>query len=91
MKMNDDVIKQGCADLEKGLKTVYAHLVSIGSPRLRSSGVPVPSSTISDPETNLYLLFATEDSDKAHARYNAWIRYLIKCERSIERKNSTDA
>lgn len=77
-----DVIRQGLADLEAGDETVAALLVSIGAPRLRRAGVPVPESTFPDPEHRLYLRLAAEHSDSAHSRYNAWIRRLVSFERS---------
>ncbi len=77
-----DLIRQGLADLERGEETVAALLVSIGAPRLRRAGVPVPSGTLPDPEHRLYLRLAREGSDSAHSRYNAWIRRLVSFERA---------
>lgn len=78
-----DLIGEGIADLERGEETVPALLVSIGAPRLRRSGVPLPSTTFPDPEHRLYLRLAAEDSDSAHSRYNAWIRRLVSFERAL--------
>lgn len=77
-----DLIAQGLADLERGEETVPSLLVSIGAPRLRRAGIPVPETTYPDPEHRLYLRLATEDSDSAHSRYNAWIRRLVSFERA---------
>lgn len=77
-----DVIRQGLSDLKNGDETIAALLVSIGAPRLRRAGVPVPADTFPDPEHRLYLRLAAEDSDSAHSRYNAWIRRLVSFERS---------
>jgi hypothetical protein len=77
-----DLIAQGLADLERGEETVPSLLVSIGAPRLRRSGIPVPERTFPDPEHRLYLHLAAEDSDSAHSRYNAWIRRLVSFERA---------
>lgn len=77
-----DVIRQGLSDLKNGDETIAALLVSIGAPRLRRAGVPVPAGTFPDPEHRLYLRLAAEDSDSAHSRYNAWIRRLVSFERS---------
>jgi hypothetical protein len=38
----------------------------------------------SDPEHRLYALLAADDSDSAHARYNALIRQLVSFERAAE-------
>lgn len=80
-----DLITQGLTDLERGEETVASLLVSIGAPRLRLSGIPVPKTTFPDPEHRLYRLYlrlAAEDSDSAHSRYNAWIRRLVSFERA---------
>lgn len=77
------MIRQGLADLERREETVPALLVSIGAPRLRRAGVPVPGDTFPNAEHRLYLRLAEEGSDSAHSRYNAWIRRLVSFERSI--------
>lgn len=79
-----DLIAQGLADLERGEETVPALLVSIGAPRLRRAGIPVPETTYPDPEHRLYLRLAAEDSDSAHSRYNAWIGRLVSFENALE-------
>lgn len=79
-----DLVRQGIDDLEKGLETVPSLLVSIGAPRLRRAGVPVPPLTFDDPEHRLYLKLAAEDSDAAHSRYNAWIGRLVSFENALE-------
>lgn len=84
MKPGEDIILQGIADLHQGLETIPAMLVSIGAPRLRRSGIAVPSPTISSPEHRLYLTLNAKDSDAAHSRYNALIRRLVSYERAAE-------
>jgi hypothetical protein len=79
-----DIVRQGLADLVRGEETIAALLVSIGAPRLRRAGVPVPESTSPDPEHRLYHLLAAENSDSAHSRYNAWIRRLVSFENAAE-------
>lgn len=79
-----DLVRQGLDDLERGAETVPALLVSIGAPRLRRSGVPVPDRTFDDPERRLYLRLAQEDSDAAHSRYNAWVGRLVSFENALE-------
>lgn len=57
--------------------------MSIGSPRLRSAGVPIPR-TLDEPEHGLYALLSAEHEDSAHSRYNALIRRLVSFERALE-------
>jgi hypothetical protein len=84
MKPGEELIDQGIADLDAGLETVPSLLISIGAPRLRRAGVPVPANTFDDPEHRLYKLLASENSDAAHSRYNALIRRLVSFERAAE-------
>ena len=58
--------------------------MSVGSPRLRRAGVPVPESVYDNAERRLYELLAREDSDSAHSRYNALIRRLVSFESTLE-------
>jgi hypothetical protein len=78
-----DLVQEGLQDLAAGLETVPALLVSIGAPRLRRIGLELPP-TIADPEHRLYALLASEDSDSAHARYNALVRRLVSFESAAE-------
>lgn len=79
-----DLVRQGLDDLTKGVESVESLLVSIGAPRLRRAGVPVPQTTFHDPEHRLYLRLAAEDSASAHSRYNAWIGRLVSFENALE-------
>jgi len=79
-----DLVRQGLADLGRRDETVAALLVSIGAPRLRRIGIPVPKRTFRDPEHRLYLFLAAEDSDSAHSRYNAWVGRLVSFENAAE-------
>lgn len=79
-----DLIEEGLADLARGAETVPALLVSIGAPRLRRIGLPVPEAVIPEPEHRLYEVLATSDSDSAHSRYNALVRRLVSFERAAE-------
>ena len=76
-----ELIQQGLADLRSGNESVEALLVSIGAPRLRAVGVPVPA-PIPSPEHKLYALLAEERDDGAHSAYNALIRRLVSFERA---------
>ncbi len=77
-----DLVVQGLHDLETGVLSPTALLVSIGAPRLRQLGVRVPRSE-SDPEHRLYALLLQDDADAAHGRYNALVRRLVSFERAL--------
>lgn len=77
----EDLVRQGLADLEAGLETDAALLVSIGAPRLRRLGFDVASPFL-DPEHRLYAHIAQSGLDAAHARYNALLRRLVSFERA---------
>lgn len=84
MKPGEELIAQGLEDLAAGRETVPALLVSIGAPRLRLLGLPVPDTTIAHPEHRLYEKLRASDGDAAHSRYNALIRRLVSFERASE-------
>ncbi len=77
------LVRQGLLDLAKGKQTPAALLVSIGRPRLRGLGLPVPE-VASEPAHALYALLAESEPDSAHSRYNALIRILVSFERAAE-------
>ena len=79
-----EIVREGIEDLRRGATTVPALLVSIGSPRLRQIGLPVPEQVIRSPEIKLYLHLAQSDPDGAHSKYNALIRRLVSFERAAE-------
>lgn len=76
-----ELIAQGLDDLSRGLESVPALLVSIGAPRLRQLGVPVPR-PIPNPEHRLYEALRAAHADAAHARYTALVRRLVSFERA---------
>ena len=78
-----EIVDRGLTDLEQGVESVEALLVSIGAPRLRRLGYVVET-PFTSPEHRLYQLLAAEDSDAAHSRYNALIRRLVSFERAAE-------
>jgi hypothetical protein len=78
-----DLVEQGLDDLEKGIESVPAMLVSIGAPRLRRIGLRVPRS-LERAEHRLYARLALEDADAAHSRFNALVRRLVSFERAAE-------
>ena len=78
-----DLVRKGTADLERGVESIEALLVSIGAPRLSRLGFEV-CSPIPSPEHRLYALLAAEDAGTAHSRYNALVRRLVSFERAAE-------
>ena len=86
-----EIVREGIEDLRRGVTTVAALLVSIGAPRLRQIGLPVPEQVIRSPEIELYLHLAQSDPDGAHSKYNALIRRLVSFERAAERAKSSRA
>jgi hypothetical protein len=78
-----ELVERGLADLERGVDSVEALLVSIGAPRIRALGIPVPS-TIPSPEHRLYDVLTQTEGDGAHSRYNALVRRLVSFERAAE-------
>jgi hypothetical protein len=78
------LVRDGIADLERGVESVPALLVSIGAPRLRRIGFAVPEPAIPSPELRLYERLAESDPDSAHDRYNALVRRLVSFESAAE-------
>jgi hypothetical protein len=76
-----ELVAAGLRDLERGVESVEALLVSIGAPRLRFLGLAVPE-TPPEPELKLYRLLARKHGAGAHSRYNALIRRLVSYERA---------
>ena len=79
-----EYVQPGIEDLGRGVESVAALLVSIGAPRLRQLGLPVPENVLPSPEHRLYELLSREGEDAAHSRYNALIRRLVSFERAAE-------
>ncbi|HYY76530.1 MAG TPA: hypothetical protein VE644_09455 [Gaiellaceae bacterium] len=78
-----DLVEAGLADLERGVESVEALLVSIGAPRLARLGLDLPP-PLPSPEKGLYELLWREDPDAAHSRYNALVARLVSYERAAE-------
>lgn len=83
MLPGEDLVQRGLADLERGIESIEALLVSIGAPRLAALGYAIRN-PISGPERRLYDRLAAEDADSAHSRYNALLRRLVSFERAAE-------
>ena len=80
----NDLVRLGVEHLSKGVESVPALLVSIGAPRLRKLGLPIPEEIITSPELKLYELLSRSNPDAAHSRYNALVRRLVSFERAAE-------
>jgi hypothetical protein len=78
-----DLVSKGISDLERGVESREALLVSIGAARLHALGFDV-ARPIASPEHRLYELLAADDPDAAHSRYNALVRRLVSFERAAE-------
>lgn len=83
MLPGEDLVRRGLTDLDRGIESVEALLVSIGAPRLSALGYRI-TRPLADPERRLYERLAAEDQDSAHSRYNALIRRLVSFERAAE-------
>jgi hypothetical protein len=79
-----DLVSEGLRDLEAGRETVPACAVGMAADRLRSAGLPIPDSGTDRPARRLYDLFAAEDADSAHGRYNAVVRQMVSFVRASE-------
>ena len=78
-----ELVSRGLRDLERGVESVEALLVSIGAPRLARLGFEV-TAPIRDPEHRLYEVLRNENADATHSRYNALVRRLVSFERAAE-------
>jgi hypothetical protein len=86
----EELVRQGILDLERGVESQEALLVSIGAPRLRRLGFRVPA-PLPSAEHRLYELLRREHGDAAHSRYNALVRRLVSFERAAGVVGSPDA
>ena len=84
MKPGEELIEEGIRDLARGLETIPSLLVSIGAPRLRRLGLPIPEVTFPTPELRLYHLLRATRPEASHSQYNALIRRLVSFERAAE-------
>lgn len=69
------LVEKGIRDLEHGLETIEALLVSQAPTALRDVGWPTPP-PIEDPESKLYELLSRLHGNGAHSKYNAFRRQL---------------
>jgi hypothetical protein len=78
-----ELIQAGLRDLENGVGSAEALVVSIGAPRLARLGFAV-AQPLPEAELRLYELLARDDPDGAHSAYNALVRRLVSFERAAE-------
>jgi hypothetical protein len=79
----EELVLQGCEDLERRARTPAALLVSLAAPRLQRLGIRV-ADPFPDPEAGLFGLLAAEEPGSAHSRYNALVRRLVSFEHAAE-------
>lgn len=71
-----DLVDAGLVALATGEVTNESLLVSLGAPRLRREGVPVPDCH-ENPERRLYERLERTDHELAYSRYNALLDRLV--------------
>jgi hypothetical protein len=76
-----DLVEQGLMDLDCGVESAEALLVSMAAPRLRALGFEVPT-PITEPELRLYRKLAADYGNGAHSRYNALVRRIVSFQRA---------
>lgn len=69
------LVEKGIQDLEHGLETIEALLVSQAPTALREVGWPTPR-PIENPESKLYELLSRLHGNGAHSKYNAFRHQL---------------
>ena len=81
-----DLVREGLADLRRGVESIPALLVLAGGPRLRRLAIEVPTVGPSrpHPEHRLYQLLAEAYGNAAHSRYNALLRRLVSFARAAQ-------
>lgn len=79
-----DLFDAGVGDLNAGIESPAALLVSIARVRLIAAGLPVPPVAAERPAHRLYDLLAADDPDDAHGRYNALLRRIVSFARAAE-------
>jgi hypothetical protein len=80
-----DLVARGVEDLEAGVLSEEALLVTAAAPRLRAAGVEVPMADVDAPLHRLYELLAASEAAGAHSRYNALVGRMVSFARAAER------
>ena len=82
-----ELVEQGLADLKRGQMTESALLVLIASPRLRSLGIEIPETDLSQSyNLRLYDLIEARLGSAAHSYYNSMIRRIVSFVHALERE-----
>jgi hypothetical protein len=72
------LVRQGIADLERGIESAESWLVLMGRERLTHLGIPVDDRCCDGPPGHeLYDVLSDRDRLGAHARYNALVGNLL--------------
>ena len=81
----EQLVRQGLADFQAGLRTIHSCLVRIARPRLSRAGLMPPSvpGQICDADYELYDLLKQQGGD-AYSRYNAMLRELVSFENALD-------
>lgn len=79
-----DLVMKGLRDLQLGIASEEALLVSIASSRLEGLGLKVPHLKDAEPsyEISLYSLIEERNPSGAHSAYNALIRRIVSFARA---------
>ena len=80
-----DLVARGVEDLEAGVLSEEALVVTAAAPRLRAAGVEVPMADVDAPLHRLYELLAASEAAGAHSRYNALVGRMVSFARAAER------
>jgi len=85
----EDLVRQGLADLSKGVLSESALLVLVAGPRLRGLGIQVPEWPLNEPyEHALYSLIEERLGTGAHSYYNSLLRRIVSYAHALEREQS---
>jgi hypothetical protein len=85
----EDLVRQGLADLSKGVLSESALLVLVAGPRLRGLGIEVPQWSLDEPfEHTLYSLIEERLGTAAHSYYNSLIGRIVSYAHALEREQS---
>lgn len=79
-----DLFDAGIDDLNAGVESLEALLVSIARERLIAVGFAVPPVAAERPAHRLYDLLAADNPNDAHSRYNALLRRIVSFARAAE-------
>ena len=81
-----DLVAAGLADLRAGRHSGESLLVDAAAVRLRALGYDVPTTSVSDPEGDLYEMLRRRVGDaRAHSTYNALRRRMLSFLRASPR------